>query len=33
MIERMGKVAESPVIAIVAAGATLAKPGAMMPWP
>lgn len=31
MIERMGKVAASPVIAIVAAGATLANPGAMMP--
>jgi hypothetical protein len=31
MIERMSRVAASPVIAIVAAGATLANPGAMMP--
>ena len=31
MIEQMGKVASSPVIAIVAAGATLATPGALMP--
>jgi uncharacterized membrane protein YeaQ/YmgE (transglycosylase-associated protein family) len=31
MIERMGKVASSPVIAIVAAGATLANPGAFIP--
>ena len=31
MIERMGQVAASPFIAIVAAGATLANPGAMMP--
>lgn len=31
MIEQMGKVASSPVIAIVAAGATLANPGAFIP--
>ncbi len=31
MIERMSRVAASPFIAIVAAGATLANPGAMMP--
>ena len=30
MIEQMGKVASSPVIAIVAAGATLANPGAFI---
>jgi len=30
MIEQMGTVASSPVIAIVAAGATLANPGALM---
>jgi hypothetical protein len=30
MIDRMGSVASSPVIAIVAAGATLANPGALM---
>jgi Sap, sulfolipid-1-addressing protein len=31
MIARMGKVASSPAIAIVAAGATLANPGAFIP--
>lgn len=31
MIEQMSKVASSPVIAIVAAGATLANPGAFIP--
>jgi len=31
MIEQMGKVASSPAIAIVAAGATLANPGAFIP--
>jgi hypothetical protein len=31
MIEQMSKVASSPVIAIVAAGATLASPGALIP--
>ena len=31
MIEQMGKVASSPVIAIIAAGATLANPGAFIP--
>src|SRR5271169_2273547 len=31
MIEQMGRVASSPVIAIVAAGATLANPGAFIP--
>lgn len=31
MIEQMNKVASSPVIAIVAAGATLANPGAFIP--
>ncbi len=31
MIEQMGKVASSPIIAIVAAGATLANPGAFIP--
>jgi threonine/homoserine/homoserine lactone efflux protein len=31
MIEQMGKVASSPVVAIVAAGATLANPGAFIP--
>jgi Sap, sulfolipid-1-addressing protein len=31
MIERMGRVASSPAIAIVAAGATLANPGAFIP--
>ena len=31
MIDRMSKVASSPVIAIVAAGATLANPGAFIP--
>jgi threonine/homoserine/homoserine lactone efflux protein len=31
MIDQMGKVASSPVIAIVAAGATLANPGAFIP--
>jgi hypothetical protein len=31
MIDRMGKVASSPVIAILAAGATLANPGAFIP--
>jgi Sap, sulfolipid-1-addressing protein len=31
MIDQMGKVASSPVIAIVAAGATLANPGALIP--
>ena len=31
MIDQMGRVASSPVIAIVAAGATLANPGALMP--
>ena len=31
MIEQMGKVASSPVIAIVAAGATLANPGGFIP--
>ena len=31
MIERMGKVASSPAIAVVAAGATLANPGGFIP--
>ncbi len=31
MIDQMSKVASSPVIAIVAAGATLANPGALIP--
>jgi Sap, sulfolipid-1-addressing protein len=31
MIERMGKVASSPVIAVVGAGAVLANPGAFIP--
>jgi hypothetical protein len=31
MIDQMGKVASSPVIAIIAAGATLANPGAFIP--
>ncbi len=31
MIDRMSKVASSPVIAIIAAGATLANPGALIP--
>ncbi len=31
MIERMGKVASSPVVAIVGAGAALANPGAFIP--
>src|SRR5277367_1132648 len=31
MIEQMGKVASSPVVAIVAAGATLANPGGFIP--
>jgi len=31
MIDQMGKVASSPVIAIIAAGATLANPGALIP--
>ena len=31
MIDRMSTVASSPVIAIVAAGATLANPGALIP--
>ena len=31
MIDRMSKVASSPVIAIIAAGATLANPGAFIP--
>jgi threonine/homoserine/homoserine lactone efflux protein len=31
MIEQMGRVASSPVIAIIAAGATLANPGAFIP--
>jgi hypothetical protein len=31
MVERMGKVASSPAIAVVAAGATLANPGGFIP--
>jgi hypothetical protein len=31
MIEKMGKVASSPVVAIVGAGAALANPGAFIP--
>jgi Sap, sulfolipid-1-addressing protein len=31
MIEQMGKVSTSPVVAIIAAGATLANPGAFIP--
>ncbi len=31
MIEQMGRVASSPVIAIIAAGATLANPGGFIP--
>ena len=31
MIDQMSKVASSPVIAIIAAGATLANPGAFIP--
>ena len=31
MIDQMGKIASSPVIAIVGAGATLANPGALIP--
>lgn len=31
MIDQMSKVASSPVIAIIAAGATLANPGALIP--
>jgi Sap, sulfolipid-1-addressing protein len=31
MVERMGKVASSPVVAVIAAGAVLANPGAFIP--